>query len=56
MPVETVHEAAIREEDSVRYERVKKKGKISMSTYFVLVYRFVCTVVILCDVINLQFL
>ncbi|OXA59322.1 Peptidyl-prolyl cis-trans isomerase-like 2 [Folsomia candida] len=27
MPVLTVHEAAIRDEDSVRYERIKKKGK-----------------------------
>ena len=26
MPIVTVHEAAIRDEDSVRYERIKEKG------------------------------
>ncbi|CAG7838055.1 unnamed protein product [Allacma fusca] len=34
MPVETVHEAAIREEDSVRYERVSKKGYVRIKTNF----------------------
>jgi peptidyl-prolyl cis-trans isomerase-like protein 2 len=34
MPVETVHEAAIREEDSVRYERVKKKAYLRIKTNF----------------------
>jgi len=32
MPVTTIHEAAIRDDDSVRYERVKKKGYVRILT------------------------